>query len=107
MADGASARDRFRRRMRMTERSYAIGLDVGVTNIKSVCVEPGGAIFCRKSIATEADAANWLDRVTQLVEQFEAEHGATRAIGVAAPGIAAPDGNCISWMQGRLDAVQG
>jgi glucokinase len=93
--------------MRMSERSYAIGIDVGVTNIKSVCVEPSGAILCRKSIETRAEAPNWPDRVRRLVEQFEGEYGRTGAIGVAAPGIAAPDGTCISWMQGRLDAVQG
>src|SRR2546421_560351 len=107
MADGPSARGEFRRRMRMSERSYAIGIDVGVTNIKSVCVEPDGTMLCRKSIDTEADAPNCPDRVKRLVERIEAERGTTMAIGVAAPGIVSPDGTCISWMHGRLDAVQG
>nr|HXE54565.1 ROK family protein [Tepidisphaeraceae bacterium] len=33
--------------------------------------------------------------------------GPAQAIGLAGPGIAAPDGRSIWWMQGRLDQIQG
>lgn len=86
---------------------YAIGIDVGVTNIKSVCVTEGGEILHRDSVATEAQQADWPGRVKHHVRDLEARHGAAQWVGLAAPGLAAPDGSCIAWMRGRLDEVQG
>ena len=86
---------------------YAIGIDIGVTNVKSVCVTPGGQILGRDSIVTDADNPEWPHKINRLIDSIEQERGSANAIGIAAPGLAAPDGSQISWMQGRLDAVQG
>jgi glucokinase len=87
--------------------AYAIGIDIGVTNVKCVCVSSEGMILARQSISTRAESPDWPNRIKALIGSIEMERGAARAIGVAAPGIAAPDGSCIWWMQGRLDGMQG
>ena len=89
------------------QQPYAIGIDIGVTNVKSVCVTPDRQILRRDSIATDADDPEWPHKINRLVHSIERERGSANAIGIAAPGLAAPDGTHISWMQGRLDAVQG
>jgi glucokinase len=86
---------------------YAIGCDVGVTNIKTVCVTPGGDVFARDIADTRADTPDWPSRVKRIISDTESAHGHAAAIGVAAPGIAARTGDRIFWMQGRLDEVQG
>src|SRR5262249_34524652 len=48
------------------------------------------------------------DAALCVLEEIEATLRAPAArIGVAAPGIAAPDGRAIWWMQGRVAEVQG
>lgn len=87
---------------------YAVGIDIGVTNVKSVCVTEAGEILSQEQIATEAENPNWPKRVKWHVAELVAKHGgAPQRLGVAAPGMARPDGACISWMQGRLEEVQG
>src|SRR4051812_43311394 len=86
--------------------SYALGIDIGVTNVKSVRVSPAGEVLSHRSIETLAESPDWPARIQSLVAETEAEHGPAAAVGIAAPGLAAPDGSCIAWMQGRLDAVQ-
>jgi glucokinase len=86
---------------------YAIGIDIGVTNVKAVCVTPGGQILNRDSVATHAENPLWPNSIRQLLESVERERGSAIAVGIAVPGLAAPDSSNISWMQGRLDAVQG
>jgi glucokinase len=90
-----------------TAAAYAIGIDVGVTNVKAVCAAPDGKVLTRTQIDTVSTSPDWPDRVKALVERLESERGRAKAIGVAAPGIAAPDGRSIWWMQGRLSEVQG
>ena len=87
--------------------AYAIGCDVGVTNVKTVCVRRDGTVFDRDVSDTRADSPDWPARVKRTVEQMEGAHGRAWAVGVAAPGIAARTGDSIFWMQGRLDEVQG
>ena len=86
---------------------YAIGCDIGVTNVKTVCVAPNGTVLSRHTTDTCADSPDWPARVKRHLEQVEVERGPADAIGIAAPGLASPDGTCIFWMQGRLDEVQG
>ena len=87
---------------------YALGIDIGVTNIKSVCVTESGDVLSQEQIATEAENPNWPERVRGHVQELLAKHaGVTRRLGIAAPGMARADGVCISWMEGRLEEVQG
>src|SRR5688572_30927894 len=90
-----------------SEEPYAIGCDVGVTNVKTVCVSASGAVLSRQTADTNADSPDWAAGVVRHVRGIEDEHGPARWVGVAAPGIAAPDGKAIWWMSGRLDSVQG
>jgi glucokinase len=86
--------------------SYAIGIDVGVTNIKCAAINPGGEILSRDTRETHADSHNWPAGIRNLIDKIERERGPTTTIGLSAPGLAAADGNSIAWMQGRLDRVQ-
>jgi glucokinase len=88
-------------------RPYAIGCDIGVTHVKTVLATPDGTVFSRHMTDTHAESPDWPARVKQHIERLQSEHGQARSIGVAAPGIAAPSGDSIFWMQGRLDEVQG
>jgi glucokinase len=75
--------------------------------VKTVCVAPDGTVLSRHTTDTHAESPDWPARVKRHLEQIEAERGRADAIGIAAPGLASPDGTCIFWMQGRLDEVQG
>jgi len=86
--------------------SYAIGIDIGVTNIKSVRVTRDGRVLSRQQIATMADSPDWPTRVEAHIAELERSHGRADSLGLAAPGLAAPDGSCIAWMQGRLGEVE-
>jgi glucokinase len=86
---------------------YAIGFDIGATNIKAVAVSPSGQ-FLRSDYFESGDAtAEWLARVKQHAVEIERSQGKARWIGIAAPGLAAKDGRSIAWMQGRLAGVEG
>lgn len=87
--------------------AYFIGCDVGVTNVKTVLATPDGAVLARHMTDTGADASDWPARVKRHILDVEQRHGRAASVGVAAPGIAAPTGERIFWMQGRLDEVQG
>ena len=87
---------------------YVIGLDIGGTAIKAACVTPEGVVLSKESVSTFATEAGWPQRVLERVGELEqAYKSPADAIGVAAPGIAAPDGRSIWWMQGRLAELQG
>jgi glucokinase len=87
---------------------YAAGIDIGVTNTKSACIAEDGEVLSQGMIPTEAENPEWPARIALLLEDVARERGAPPAwVGVAAPGIARPDGRSIAWMQGRLDEVEG
>src|SRR5687768_5032468 len=86
---------------------YAIGCDIGVTHVKLVTVSPAGEVRARRQTDTLAERPDWPTRVRDAIGDIEREHGPAASVGLAAPGIAAPDGRCIAWMQGRLSEVQG
>jgi len=86
---------------------YAIGIDIGVTNVKCVVINDGGEIVLRDQTATHAEKADWPEGVKKYVARIEKERGEAHWLGIAAPGLAAPDGSSISWMQGRLGEVEG
>lgn len=89
---------------------YAIGIDIGGTNIKYVAVTQTGALLAQGTLPTE-DAPEaqtvWIERVRGLTATLESERGGAAAIGIASPGLAAQNGRSIAWMQGRMEAVQG
>jgi glucokinase len=86
---------------------YAIGCDVGVTHLKLAAVTSSGEVLTRRQTGTCADRPDWPGRVRDAIAATERDFGPAGCVGLAAPGIAAPDGRCIWWMQGRLSEVQG
>jgi glucokinase len=86
---------------------YAIGIDVGATNIKTVAITPDGRLLARnQEPTTETDPA-WAERVRAQIARLSQAFGTPARLGIAAPGLAAPDARSIAWMQGRLASVQG
>jgi glucokinase len=85
---------------------YAVGIDAGGTNVKGVAAEPSGRILARQTRWAAGEPLTTAVRsfVAGLVGQVG--HAPT-AFGLAAPGIANPDGRSIWWMQGRRDEIQG
>ena len=55
----------------------------------------------------DASDPGWPATVRGHVAQVEASAGPAVAIGLAAPGIARPDGHAVGWMQGRLGELEG
>ena len=86
----------------------AVGIDVGATNIKIVAVTETGEIVYQAQEPTDETAFAWAERIQQQLQRIEAQQNAPATrIGIAAPGLVAPDGRSIAWMQGRMAAVQG
>lgn len=87
---------------------YVLGIDVGVTNVKAVCIDamPQPGPYQIYERPTHAERADWPSGVAELIKTIETINGPARGVGLAAPGIAQPDGTHIAWMQGRLAEVQ-
>src|SRR5258706_8818392 len=85
---------------------YAIGLDIGVTNMKAAGVQPSGEVRFRQTFQTHSESSDWPARVIAHLAQLEIEQGPAAWVGVAAPGVARADGSSIRWMKGRLAEVQ-
>jgi glucokinase len=84
---------------------YAIGIDIGGTQVKAVCVTQQGHVIEQAQLDT-GDTDNAWQQATKLwLNQCRNKHGAPSSIGVSCPGIARPDGSGISWMIGRMQTV--
>jgi glucokinase len=88
-------------------RAYVIGCDIGVTNVKTVLASLAGEVLSKHMTETHADSPDWATGVKRHLDGLQAAHGPAQSVGIAAPGIAAPSGESIFWMRGRLDQVQG
>lgn len=87
---------------------YIIGIDIGGTRIKAAAVDRDGRVLEEADRATGDPDPNWPDNVRALCEQLEAHQGApASAVGLAAPGLAHPDRQCIAWMPERLPGIEG
>lgn len=91
----------------MTHTPQTIGLDVGGTSLKCVALTRAGKVLARETMLLDPSDPRWIDRVAEQVRRVEATFGAAESVGLAAPGIAAPDGTSIWWMQGRRAELQG
>ena len=89
--------------------SYAIGVDLGGTNIKAVAVEEGGEVVDRLTSATGDDErGSWAERVRALVGALEGRRGAHASrLGLASPGLVARDGRSMASVHGQLESVRG
>lgn len=89
--------------------TYAIGIDLGGTNVKMVAITPTGEILAQSSTLTgEAHLAEWSGRIRDQVAALEGTVGAAApGIGLAAPGLPARDRRSIGWMPGKVPGLEG
>jgi glucokinase len=93
----------------MSAAAYAVGLDLGGTNIKALAVTPAGQVLAEVVRPTEdkGDGA-WQQNVAHVFDLVCAKAGDTPSwTGVAAPGIAGKDERSIAFMPCRLSGLQG
>jgi glucokinase len=103
---------------------YAIGIDLGGTEVKVIAADEHGEILDRHSTlswgglppvfknAESTPGASaletiWQKSIRRTITQYEEKYGAASATGVAAPGLVAPDGRSIATMPGRLEGLEG
>jgi glucokinase len=88
--------------------SFAIGIDLGGTNIKVAVVSEDGRILERSMDETPKEAACWVDTIKKRIKGIEDTHDASANwIGLAAPGLAARDGRSIASLPGKLRGLEG
>ena len=89
--------------------SYAIGIDLGGTNIKVAVSSAEGDILSHSSHETGDDSTrSWANTIKEMIGQVESGRNERPTwIGIAAPGLAAEDGLSIANMQGRLQGLEG
>jgi glucokinase len=89
--------------------SYGIGVDLGGTNIKIVAVSEEGQILERSTYETQTDSPGfWIETIRQTIKEIEETRAeSARWIGLAAPGLAAPDNLSIASMPGKLRGLEG
>lgn len=98
---------------------YAVGIDLGGTNIKGGLIRRDGEVLSRKSIKTEAEggAAHVIRRIASLVNDLVSESGVRKSgvvgVGVGSPGpldtkagIVHRSGN-LRWKNVRLSEMLG
>jgi glucokinase len=89
--------------------SYGIGIDLGGSSIKTVAVTRAGETLWQANEDFDPDTKmEWAEVIRQLIAQAETQQGGSAEfIGVSAPGFAAPDGQSIAVMPGRLKGLAG
>ena len=88
--------------------SYAIGLDLGGTNIKGLAITPSGHVLSEKVSSTGwISGRNWVKNVGRVRADLEATLKSPPAwVGLAAPGLAAADHRSIAFMPERLPGLE-
>jgi glucokinase len=88
---------------------YALGIDIGGTNIQALAVTPSGRVLADIIAPTGDDGGkNWINNVRAVKERIcERLKKSPAWIGVAAPGLAAKDQRSIYCMPGRLPGLEG
>ncbi len=87
-------------------RPHFIGIDLGGTRIKAVVVDVHGAVLESRSVKTHGDGPDaWAQCIANIVHDFEARLGVATGMGLAAPGLASPDGRKIAHLPGRLKGL--
>jgi len=83
---------------------YAIGIDLGATNIKTLAVGPDGNILLERTAPTEdGPDRKWATTIRDTIAAIEAEMGgAADHVGLCAPGLIHADEHAVSWMVDRM-----
>lgn len=92
--------------------NLAIGIDLGGTNIKAALVDARSAkMHAALTKPTcdgefDGDVPRFAVTVREIVQAFEAQAGGKLRVGLSAPGLANPNGQCINWMPGRMRGLE-
>ena len=85
-----------------------IGVDIGGTMIKALAFGEDGTTLGSKTLPTQDDGTGgWMERVREAVQSLVQRCPPPLHLGLAAPGLASPDGTCIATMPGRLPGLEG
>jgi glucokinase len=89
--------------------SYALGIDLGGTSIKTVAVSDPGETFAQSNVVFDPSASmDWAEKIRAGIAEMQRERGThPERIGLSAPGFAARDGLSIARMPGRLQGLEG
>jgi glucokinase len=89
--------------------SYALGIDLGGTSVKTVTVTREGETLAKSNVAFDpGESMDWAQKIRGIVSETERERGsAPSSIGLSAPGLASRDGRSIARMPGRLQGLEG
>lgn len=89
--------------------NYAIGIDLGGTNIKGIAVTPAGKVLAEIAAPTGDDGTrDWAGNVRRVCIELRAEVETPPTwIGLSAPGLPARDQGSIASMPGRLRGIEG
>ena len=87
--------------------SYAIGLDLGGTRIKSVAVDSSGTVLHQSYRPTDdGNDQVWKQSVASSIEEITTALGQDPIVGISAPGLPNAENSCISFMPGRLQGLE-
>jgi len=88
----------------------AVGIDLGGTRIKGTLVDLAAGRTLHQCVADTHDGRpqHWKQQVVDMVDQLRALSDIpVKGVGIAAPGIASPDGRTIAHMPGRMEGLEG
>jgi glucokinase len=87
---------------------YAIGLDLGGTNIKGLAITAKGKVLAEHASPTEdGQHARWAEKFRSVMLELKRRAKCEPdAIGLAAPGLAARDERSIAFMPERLPGLE-
>jgi glucokinase len=88
--------------------TYAIGLDLGGTNIKGLAITPSGQVLVEQVSSTGWSAGQaWVKNVDRVLRELQAAVKRPAAcVGLAAPGLAAGDHRSIAFLPERLPGLE-
>ena len=88
---------------------YAIGIDLGGTNVKLAAVSESGETLERTAFEThDQPGGGWAERIRAGVDALQVKRGEpARWIGVATPGLPSADGRSVAHLQGKVAGLVG
>ncbi len=87
---------------------YAIGIDLGGTNVKLGSFSEEGQVLEERSFETRDGEGRWPELIRESVHALESARGSrASAIGIATPGLPTPDLQRVGALQGRLQGLVG
>ena len=94
---------------------YGVGFDIGGAALKCVAVDAAGSVLYQSHLASLETLVSsspcqyppWANKVSELLHAVEHRMDAPAAwVGLAAPGLAAPDNRSIAHMPSRMEGLE-